>query len=158
MSKVRGILSKQQEGPIVYVTKSHAPSTWTKFSLLQEQDRLKHLKSMFQGEPQQEEAEWSWWKLFNTIFGMEDNKMNDKAPDSYNIYKRSPDFRNNYGWSIALDGSDYGPLEDSGIGIYLVNLTAVINLKVSTLHIAVDNFSLIRLSHTCYNNFELYLY
>ncbi|XWS28433.1 hypothetical protein CRYUN_Cryun25bG0068500 [Craigia yunnanensis] len=124
VSKVRGILSKQQEGPIVYVTKSHAPSIWTKFSQLQEQDRLKHLKSMFQGEHQQEEAEWSWWKLFNTIFGIEDNKMNDKAPDSYNIYKRSPDFRNNYGWSIALDGSDYGPLEDSGIGIYLVNLTA----------------------------------
>ncbi|XWS52707.1 hypothetical protein CRYUN_Cryun11dG0093800 [Craigia yunnanensis] len=38
--------------------------------------------------------------------------------------KRSPDFRNNYGWSIVLDGSEYGPLKDSGIGIYLVNLTA----------------------------------
>ncbi|XWS71325.1 hypothetical protein CRYUN_Cryun03dG0128500 [Craigia yunnanensis] len=54
VSKVRGILSKQQEGPIVYVTKSHAPSIWTKFSQLQEQDRLKHLMRIVQGGPQQE--------------------------------------------------------------------------------------------------------
>ncbi|XVE79085.1 hypothetical protein DITRI_Ditri14bG0029100 [Diplodiscus trichospermus] len=81
------------------------------------------VRGMVQGEPQQEEAGWSWWKLLETIFGVENNKMNDKAPDSYNIYKRSPDFRNNYGWSIALDGSNYGPLKHSGVGIYLVNLT-----------------------------------
>ncbi|XVE59776.1 hypothetical protein DITRI_Ditri05aG0074200 [Diplodiscus trichospermus] len=123
VSKVRGILSKQQEGPFVYVNKSHAPSIWTKFSQLQEQDRLKHLKRMVQGEAQQKK-EWSWWKLLDTIFGTEENNVNDKAPDSYNIYKRSPDFSNDYGWSSALDGSDYSPLKDSGIGIYLVNLTA----------------------------------
>ncbi|XP_022732472.1 vicilin-like seed storage protein At2g28490 [Durio zibethinus] len=123
VSKVREILSKQQEGPFVYVTKSHVQSIWTKFSQLQEHDRLKYLKRMVQGEPEQKK-EWSWWKLFDTIFGIEDNNMNDKAPDSYNIYKRSHDFENNYGWSIALDGTEYSPLKDSGIGIYLVNLTA----------------------------------
>ncbi|XVF19497.1 hypothetical protein REPUB_Repub11eG0115600 [Reevesia pubescens] len=123
VSKVREILSKQQEGPIVFVNKSHAPSIWTKFSQLQEQDRLKHLKRMVRGETAQEE-EWSWWKLFDMIFGVEDKIVNDKAPDSYNIYKRSPDFSNNYGWSVAVDGSKYSPLKDSGIGIYLVNLTA----------------------------------
>ncbi|XP_007015475.2 PREDICTED: vicilin-like seed storage protein At2g28490 [Theobroma cacao] len=127
VSKLTGILSQQQEGPIVYLTESRAPSIWTKFSQLQEQDRLKHLKKLIQEEPNQEEeqpTEWSWRKLFDSFFGSEDKNIKDKAPDCYNIYKRSPDFKNNYGWSIALDGSDDNPLKYSGIGIYLVSLTA----------------------------------
>lgn len=161
MSKLTGILSQQQEGPIVYLTESRAPSIWTKFSQLQEQDRLKHLKKLIQEEPNQEEeqpTEWSWRKLFDSFFGSEDKNIKDKAPDCYNIYKRSPDFKNNYGWSIALDGSDDNPLKYSGIGIYLVSLTAVINFKTSQPYaLQLANSSLIGLSHAT-NNFELDLY
>ncbi|MBA0790638.1 hypothetical protein Gohar_015274, partial [Gossypium harknessii] len=64
MSKLEEIMRGQQEGPIVHVTKFHAPSIWTKLSQLQEQDRLKQVKRMIQGEADEEEKEWSWWKLF----------------------------------------------------------------------------------------------
>ncbi|KAK8655212.1 hypothetical protein V6N13_107802 [Hibiscus sabdariffa] len=123
VSRLKGFLSRQQDGPIVHVTPSHAPSIWTRLSQLQEEDRLKHVKRMVQGEVEQEK-EWSWWNLFGMFSGNGGKIFKDKAPDSYNIYKRSPDFRNAYGWSVAVDGSVYKPLKDSGTGIYLVNLTA----------------------------------
>ncbi|MBA0798958.1 hypothetical protein Gohar_009503 [Gossypium harknessii] len=58
-SKVSGILRKQQEGPIVYLTHFYGSSIWTKFSLLEQQDRLKHVKRMVH-ERTEEEKEWSW--------------------------------------------------------------------------------------------------
>ena len=137
-------MTRQQEGPIVFIGDSRAPrpSLWTKFLQLKEQDRLQHLKRMvkFQQQPSQgeEQRTWSWRKLLNSIFGQENKKKGEKvgkSPDSYNIYDRRPDFRNNYGWSIALDESDYQPLKYSGIGVYLVNLTAVIIL-VQSLDVA----------------------
>lgn len=51
---------------------------------------------------------------------------NNKCPQAYNLYSKNPDFSNNYGSSIALERSDYSPLRHAGIGVYLVNLTAVI--------------------------------
>ncbi|KAH1098629.1 hypothetical protein J1N35_015550 [Gossypium stocksii] len=124
-------LRKQQEGPIVYLAHSHGSSIWTKFSLLEQQDRLKHVKRMVQ-ERTEEEKEWSWWKLLPKIFGIQDSNKKHKAPKSYNIYKKSPDFKNNYGWRTEVDGSEYKPLRDTEIGIFLVNLTAVINLNPCT--------------------------
>lgn len=126
------VLTRQQDGPIVYLPDSHAPSLWSKFLQLNEQKRLQHLKRVleFQEKPQErEQMAWSWRKLLKSVFGAEDRKdtrATGGSPDSYNIYKRSPDFRNNYGWTVALDESDYKPLKHSGIGVYLVNLTAVI--------------------------------
>ncbi|KAG5238418.1 vicilin antimicrobial peptide [Salix suchowensis] len=131
--EVREIMTRQQEGPIVFIGDSRAPrlSPWTRFLSLKEQDRLQHLKRLvkFQQQPSEgeEQMTWSWRKLLNSVFGQENKKKGEKAgksPDSYNIYDRRPDFRNNYGWSIALDESDYQPLKHSGVGVYLVNLTA----------------------------------
>ncbi|MED6184326.1 hypothetical protein PIB30_046346 [Stylosanthes scabra] len=48
-----------------------------------------------------------------------------KPPHSCNLYDKAPDFINNHGWSVAIDGSDYSPLKMSGVGIYHVNLSAV---------------------------------
>ncbi|PKI52002.1 hypothetical protein CRG98_027654 [Punica granatum] len=135
--EVTDFLTSQQEGPIVYVNDSAQPSVWTKFLQLKKQDRLQHLKRMEgsqelpeeEGEAEQQERSWSWRKLLPSLFGS-DNAREDrgrrrgKAPDSYNLYDRKPDFRNNYGWSVALHESDYEPLRHSGIGVYLVNLTA----------------------------------
>lgn len=127
------ILSTQNEGPIVFISDSHSPSMWAKFLQLKEKERLEHLKRMveFQQEPQDQEQEveeeWSWRKLLKSVFRTQNKKERGtrKSPDSYNLYDRRPDFQNNYGWSIALDHSDYTPLKHSGIGVYLVNLTAV---------------------------------
>lgn len=82
-------------------------------------------------EEEQPKPTWSWRKLLIAVFGEENIKGKDKRTrkslDSYNLYDRKPDFKNNYGWSVALDRNDYLPLKHSGIGIYLVNLTAVID-------------------------------
>ncbi|KAH7561001.1 hypothetical protein JRO89_XS10G0156600 [Xanthoceras sorbifolium] len=142
--EVAEMFDRKMDGPIMYVSDSHSPKLWAKFVQMKEQDRLQQLKRMveFEKEPQEGEGEeeeiisWSWRKLLNSIFGTSVNKNEredretrkergtSKGPDSYNIYDRKPDFRNDYGWSIALDKSDYKPLKHSGIGIYLVNLTA----------------------------------
>lgn len=143
-SQLREILSRQREGPIVYVENSRSPSVWAKFLQMKQQDRLQQLKKMvpddFQEEPvhPQEEITWSWRKLLNSMLGKEtkrsDDKGTGKSPDSYNLYDRRPDFSNNYGWSVALDESDYDPLKHSGIGVYLVNLTAVIDFSTFLVH------------------------
>ncbi|XP_028775865.1 vicilin-like seed storage protein At2g28490 [Neltuma alba] len=136
--ELRKILTKQQGGPIVFVDDSHAPSLWTKFLQLKEQDRLQQLKKMLddhaesdddeEKEQEAERTDWSWRKLLNFVFGNvnKETKKREivKSPDSYNLYDRKPDFRNRFGWSVALDGYNYSPLKRSGTGVYLVNLTA----------------------------------
>ncbi|KAK4755559.1 hypothetical protein SAY87_009316 [Trapa incisa] len=130
-------LTSQQEGPIVHVHDSVPPRAWTKFMQLNKEDKLQHMKrivesqrlSMEEGKGDEQEKSWSWRKLLMSLFGSDDaredgGRRRGKAPDSYNLYDRKPDFRNNYGWSVALHQSDYEPLRHSGIGIYLVNLTA----------------------------------
>lgn len=138
-SELTEVLTSQQKGPIVYLSDSHSPNLWAKFLQLKEQDRLQEMKKMvdFQQEPdhhQDQTQTWSWRKLLNSVFGAgsDDNKKRaedydkgkGKSPEPYNLYNRKPDFRNNYGWSMELDESDYAPLKDSGVGLYLVNLTA----------------------------------
>lgn len=140
--EVEEILSSQNQGPIVHLSDSHEPrSMWSKFLQLKEQERLRHMKRMVglqQERPREqdededgEEIKWSWRKLLKSVFGAENKKERGtrKAPDSYNLYNRNPDFKNNYGWSIAVDDSDYSPLRHSGIGVYLVNLTAVSKIR-----------------------------
>ncbi|KAL3718830.1 hypothetical protein ACJRO7_003871 [Eucalyptus globulus] len=148
IDEVTDILTRQQEGPIMYINDDtrQPPSLWSKFLQLKEQDRLQHLKKMveFHGESkdeedvEEEEKAWSWIKFLTSVFTRDDRrddrrregKRDDrrwrtgKGPDSYNLYDRRPDFRNDYGWSVALDESDYKPLKHSGVGVYLVNLTA----------------------------------
>ncbi|XP_050370459.1 vicilin-like seed storage protein At2g28490 [Argentina anserina] len=139
-SELSDFLSRQQDGPIVYLTDSpHPPSLWSRFLELKEQDRLQKMKRMMGNtkEPEHDEEEqtlaWSWRKLLNSMFGSNGKRRDDdtdaykgkgKSPDAYNLFKRSADFRNDYGWSKALDESDYSPLKDSGIGVFLVNLSA----------------------------------
>ncbi|KAI4322230.1 hypothetical protein L6164_021941 [Bauhinia variegata] len=135
--EISRLFSGEQQGPIVFVDRPHAPSLWTNWLELKEEERLEHLRKLMddQEQPEAEEEEeeedqtsWSWRKLMESVFGNKSKKRQEKgtgkSPDSYNLYDRKPDFRNNYGWSVALDASDYSPLEGSDIGVYLVNLTA----------------------------------
>ncbi|KAM7280118.1 hypothetical protein ACFE04_007252 [Oxalis oulophora] len=127
-AELKEIMTRQEEGPIIYTTDTHPQSMWTNFLEQKSEDKLQNLRRIFefQQEPYAAEKEktWSWRKLLNSVLGEEDNSITHKAPDSYNIYKRKADFKNNYGWSVALDEHDYKPLKHSGIGFYLVNLTA----------------------------------
>lgn len=128
----------------MFYGESHSPSIWAKFLKLNEQERLSQLKTLAGGFVDDHVLEeekgggngWSWTGYLNSLFFGDKNEGNKeeerkkwrtgKSPDSYNLYDRKPDFSNAYGWSIALDGEDYAPLQDSGIGLYLVNLTAVV--------------------------------
>ncbi|KAL3530606.1 hypothetical protein ACH5RR_009928 [Cinchona calisaya] len=130
------ILTRQQLGPIVYLSDSHAPTVWSKFLDLKQLQRLAHLKRIVhleEGEEVNQEKEqptWSFRKFLKSMFGERNRGRDDKrgkgakGPDSYNLYDRKPDFENDYGWSKALDEHDYHPLRHSDIGVYLVNLSA----------------------------------
>uniref|UniRef100_A0A7N0UL14 Cupin type-1 domain-containing protein n=1 Tax=Kalanchoe fedtschenkoi TaxID=63787 RepID=A0A7N0UL14_KALFE len=135
------LMTTQTGGPIVFTTdpQSHAPSMWTSFLNSKHHDKARHLKKLVSGASSMireskdgVEDKWKWWdaRLVRSLFGAEnENKKGSSGrgkggPDSYNLYDRSPDFKNNYGWSVALEEHDYSFLQHSGISIYLVNLTA----------------------------------
>ncbi|XP_047330167.1 vicilin-like seed storage protein At2g28490 [Impatiens glandulifera] len=147
ISELDEIMTRQTKGPIVYITddihhdhehkhdKELQPElSWSRFLKLENKDRLKamtrFMNSVGGGDNNEEEGskEPRWFeKLSRTMFGIENDKSmtgKTQAPDSYNLYTRKPDFKNDYGWSLALDAHDYHPLTHSDIGVFLVNLTA----------------------------------
>ncbi|KZV35144.1 hypothetical protein F511_06850 [Dorcoceras hygrometricum] len=130
------LLTGQNKGPIVYLSEPHSkPGMWSKFLDMEQDQKLAHMKRIVRvrgGDFDQEEEvkpTWSFRKLLISLFGNA-GKRGDKrgrvgkGPDSYNIYDRKPDYKNDYGWSIALDEHDYSPLKHDDFGVYLVNLTA----------------------------------
>ncbi|KAE9463459.1 hypothetical protein C3L33_04633, partial [Rhododendron williamsianum] len=95
-------------------------------------ERVQCLKRMVQvheeaTEQDEEPIMLSFRKLLGSVFG---NQVSGKdegrssRPDSYNLFDRKPDFENDYGSSVVVDQSVYSPLRQSGVGLYLVNLTA----------------------------------
>lgn len=151
MSELAEIMSSPHSGAIVYISPdSKSPSLWTHFLNLEHHKKKAHLKRLvlFRGDDQVPESEierprLSLRKLLLSLF-LNKNKVNkdkkgDSGDDVYNLYDRNPDFKNNYGWSMAIDETQYKPLNHSGIGVYLVNLTAVLTsftqMIVLCLHI-----------------------
>ncbi|XP_027086588.1 vicilin-like seed storage protein At2g28490 [Coffea arabica] len=133
VDELRDFMTRQHLGPIVYLSDSSAPSMWSKFLDLKEHQRLAHLKRIVHAEEEanqdEEQPTWSFRKLLISIFGEEKNRDDDtrgrgRGPEACNIYERKADFKNDYGWSKAVDENDYSPLRHSDIGVYLVNLTA----------------------------------
>ena len=126
------------DGPIIYMEGSHQPRKLAAYM----QSQLRKTQNQVAWEDNEEHEnqtpsqkqqpiKWSLRKLLNSFFGRQEeqkqqqqNQQNVDYPDSYNLYDRKPDFQNDYGWSLALDGDDYAPLRKSGVGIYLVNLIA----------------------------------
>ncbi|KAF3542440.1 hypothetical protein DY000_02003277 [Brassica cretica] len=130
--EVQQLMTSQVRGPIVHITE-HAPTMWTEFLGLRGEEKHKHLKKLLemkQGTSQEQEYNpwWSWKNIVSSILDVAGEKNrgsgSSKCEDSYNIYDRKNDFENDYGWSKALDYDDYEPLKYSGVGVYLVNLTA----------------------------------
>lgn len=128
-TELKRIISKQRQGPIVYVD-TESPRVWSKFLQVKDENRINKIADVDEdSEEAGKNKPWSWRKLLVSIFGNENRDKTKtragKSPDSYNLYDKTPDFSNAYGWSVALDEGEYSPLGHSGIGVYLVNLTAV---------------------------------
>ncbi|WMV18329.1 hypothetical protein MTR67_011714 [Solanum verrucosum] len=119
----------RSSGPIVHLSGSHDTNIWSNFLDLEPHQRLSHLKRIvnFDEEdiPKEEKSTWSFRKFLFTLLNGEDvtEKVNHKAPLIYNLYNKKPDFKNDYRWSKKVDSSDYSALEQSGNGVYLVNLS-----------------------------------
>ncbi|TMW93284.1 hypothetical protein EJD97_011922 [Solanum chilense] len=143
--EVSEILTRQLSGAIVPLntTQSPTPSIWANFLNLEQHQRHDHLKRVVhleeeasseeEDEEREQQPTWSLRKFMINLFGHEGNKRKEgdegrrgsgKGPDSYNLFDRKPDYKNDYGWSLALDRSEYSPLKHSDIGVYLVNLSA----------------------------------
>lgn len=131
------VMRRQAEGPFVYMTGSHQPSKWASFMKSEHRKIQEQVAFEVDDEDDGEDikqvkpTKWSWKKLLNSLLGMEEEEEEEENksravhyPDSYNLYSRTPGFKNNYGWSIAVDGHAYTPLKRCDIGVYLVNLTA----------------------------------
>ncbi|XP_059302640.1 vicilin-like seed storage protein At2g28490 [Lycium ferocissimum] len=122
-------LTRKTSGPIVHLSGSHLTNIWSRFLAQEPHLRLAHLKRIVNFEegssPKEEESTCSFRKFLFTLLNREDvvKRVNHKAPSTYNLYDRKPDFKNDYGWSKKLDESDYSPLKQSGNGVYLVNLS-----------------------------------
>ncbi|KAK4370356.1 hypothetical protein RND71_009831 [Anisodus tanguticus] len=145
-AEVREILTRQFSGAIVPLnttTHSPTPSIWAQFLNLEQHQRLDHLKRIvhleeeasLEEDEEREQPTWSLRKFLNNLFGDEGNKREErrgddrgrgtgKGPDSFNLFDRKPDYKNDYGWSLALDQTEYSPLKHPDVGVYLVNLTA----------------------------------
>ncbi|KAL9252460.1 Vicilin-like seed storage protein-like protein [Drosera capensis] len=135
IDELREIMTGQEAGPIVYID-SRGPRVWSDFLELKDEKKMQQLKELMPDEDQQleEQDQWSLKKMLTTLLlGIGDNRREGGdggsrktggGPDAYNIFDRKPDFRNNYGWSLALDHHEYHPLKKSGLGVYYVNLSA----------------------------------
>ncbi|KAH7863448.1 hypothetical protein Vadar_017646 [Vaccinium darrowii] len=137
-SQVSQLLTRQKSGPIISLSNSHSDPhqsrAWTQFLEMKHYERVQCLKRMVQVHEEEEATEedeepimWLYRKLLNSVFGKQVSGKDEgrsERPDAYNLFDRRPDFENNYGSSVALDQSDYSPLGQSGVGLYLVNLTA----------------------------------
>lgn len=123
-------MTRQRQGPIVYVSDTESPRVLSKFLQVKDEDRLNTIAGVNEesGEAEKKKS-WSWRKLLGSIFGNENRDTpktkTGKSPDSYNLREKSPDFSNAYGKSVALDETEYSPLRDSRVGVYLVYLNAV---------------------------------
>lgn len=100
-SELDTILSRQSRGPIIYI-----------------EDRgHKTLRSSSFFSPCNEDS-WDWGHIIESF------KFRKGSPDSFNIFKKKPDFKNDYGWSLAVDRHDYSVLKEADIGVFYVNLSA----------------------------------
>ncbi|KAH9311441.1 hypothetical protein KI387_026476 [Taxus chinensis] len=102
-SEVESLLSGQSQGPILYITERQWES-------LMPRSNYVHGRS------------WQWSFLLQSF--LNPRKKTAKKFDSFNILDKNPDFKNDYGWSIAVSNDDYSSLNEPDIGLFYVNLSA----------------------------------
>ncbi|KAJ0497838.1 putative rmlC-like cupin domain superfamily, rmlC-like jelly roll protein [Helianthus annuus] len=123
------LLSSRQEGAIVFLNPSgkstDRPNMWKRFLELGPHERKTKMNGIVNVvQKTDEEAEMSTWSLKKLLVSLLGENKDDDLK-AYNIYSEDKaDFRNDYGWSVEVDGDDYEPLKLSDFAVYLVNLTA----------------------------------
>lgn len=135
------ILGAHVRGPIVFYTDraNNEPHRWASYMKskqmhVQKKESLDFNRAGGGEMERKENKRWTLRKFLANLLGgqfhdfRKKEKNSDHGPNAYNLYDRDPDFRNNNGWSIALDEGNYAPLGINDIGVYLVNLTAVSDL------------------------------
>ncbi|XP_004242092.1 vicilin-like seed storage protein At2g28490 [Solanum lycopersicum] len=127
--ELQTFLTRQTSGPIVHISGSHHKNMWSEFLAQEPHQKLAHLKRIVnfgeEASPKEEKSTWSLRKFLLNLVNRKNviNHHHHKAPSVYNLYKKKPNFKNHHGWSKNVDSSDYSPLEQSGNGVYLVNLS-----------------------------------
>ncbi|KAI5083373.1 hypothetical protein GOP47_0003116 [Adiantum capillus-veneris] len=97
--ELRDILSSQTQGPIIYAVHRN------------ESKRLSGLgKSVTQ--------------ILDKFIGLPSIIPKDSRDKPYNLFKKKPDFSNDYGLTAAIHGDDYKLLKDVNKGVFLVRLKA----------------------------------
>ncbi|CAL9768987.1 unnamed protein product [Musa acuminata subsp. burmannicoides] len=76
-----------------------------------------------------DDSAWTKQKLVDYLLGKVDKeKAGNGEPvgalHAYNLYDNEPSYRNSFGWTTAIDEDDFSPLRSTGVGVYVVNLTA----------------------------------
>ncbi|KAM0948037.1 putative rmlC-like cupin domain superfamily, rmlC-like jelly roll protein [Dioscorea sansibarensis] len=131
--EVGKVMTSRTDGAIVFIDGKEAepPAKFTKRKP-KEIMSVRREGDVDVGDDDDEDAEeiddggfWIWRKMLGSLLKTrkENAKGPVKAPDSYNMYDSAPDFKNKFGWSLALDENDYEPLKHSDFGVYMVNLT-----------------------------------
>ncbi|XP_076910454.1 vicilin-like seed storage protein At2g28490 isoform X2 [Bidens hawaiensis] len=125
------LLTSRQEGAIVFLnpdSSTSQPSMWTRFLEQGNHERKTQMMRIANVGTKKtgKEAKKLSWSLRNQLVSVF-RKVKGKDDDlgSYNIYgDKEADFRNDFGWSLQVDGDDFKELRLSDFAVYLVNLTA----------------------------------
>ncbi|CAA7406184.1 unnamed protein product [Spirodela intermedia] len=109
-------LMRRGSGPIVY-TKGEASEQGKRLTFMMQATQT--------GEEEKENKDGegaktcAWRKLLNFVLWKKERELPVAAPHAYNLYQRTPDFKNDYGWSIAVGEDDYAPLKHARAGVFL---------------------------------------
>ncbi|XP_039136721.1 vicilin-like seed storage protein At2g28490 [Dioscorea cayenensis subsp. rotundata] len=121
------VMTSRTDGAIVFIDGKEAepPAKFMKRKLKEMSGRRDGDVDVEDGEEIDDGGVWTWRKMLSSLLKTRKGKAKGpvRAPDSYNLYDSAPDFKNKYGWSLALDENEYEPLKHSDFGVYLVNLT-----------------------------------
>ncbi|EFJ36753.1 hypothetical protein SELMODRAFT_22406, partial [Selaginella moellendorffii] len=104
------VLSNQDQGPIVYTS----------------QARFQELVSR---KSKSSRASWPWsWSWLNYIPSFSSELFDNGGVKSsspakpFNLFKKKPDFENDNGRAITVDGRQYAPLRNASVGVFGVSL------------------------------------
>uniref|UniRef100_A0A6V7QSQ7 Cupin type-1 domain-containing protein n=1 Tax=Ananas comosus var. bracteatus TaxID=296719 RepID=A0A6V7QSQ7_ANACO len=120
------LMRSQRSGPIIYMNSEQMDQSKKSYIDDDDDDDDNVDDDEDDGEDEDGTA-FSWRKMLGGGGGdrtRETERGRVRAPHAYNLYAEKPSFENSYGWSIAIDEHDYAPLKHTGVGVYLVNLTA----------------------------------
>ncbi|GER51097.1 vicilin-like antimicrobial peptides 2-3, partial [Striga asiatica] len=92
------MFTRQNHGPIIYLSSSRHPSVWSKFLEMNQHDKLAHMKRYFRVIVRTDSFINVWSDPWIPNFA---SGIPGKTDVGFNTVKW-PDFKNDYGWSMAI--------------------------------------------------------